>query len=211
MKALRLIRSRQRGFTLLEVVLALTIFALMGAILYGAFSLGHRAVEKSRRAFENNQRLRSFGDLLGSYVRSSYPYRASVQDPNVFYEGEEGSLTFVSAFSLAMGGRGMAKIHLSWEEADQGGGTLRLEEILPVRVTEEGAEGGIQNSLILQEGVQDFRLAYLDPMNSEETWADRWDAKEKRILPRAVRLSYRNAAGKDVRWVFPVMIAVLAP
>jgi hypothetical protein len=29
-------------------------------------------------------------------------------------------------------------------------------------------------------------------------------------LPRAVRVSYRNGAGKEVRWVFPVMMSVLA-
>ena len=44
-------RSARDGFTLIEVVLALTIFALMGGILYGVFSLGHTAVEKSRGEF----------------------------------------------------------------------------------------------------------------------------------------------------------------
>jgi len=211
MKALRSIPSGQVGFTLLEVVLALTIFALMGAILYGAFSLGHRAVERSKHAFEKNQKSRSFGDLLGSYVRSSYPYRGSLQDPTVFYEGEEENVTFVSSFSLAMGGRGMAKIRLSLEETDQGQGSLRLEEVVPVRLSEEGGVEGIKSSLVLQENVRDFRLAYLDPTNAQENWEDRWDAKEKRTLPRAVRLSYRNATGKEVRWVFPIMIQVLAP
>src|SRR3972149_1598601 len=102
-------RPSNTGFTLIEVVLALTIFALMGAILYGAFSLGHSVVEKSQASFEKNQKLRSFGDLLESYIRSSYPYRTSLKDPSVYYEGEEDHLTFVSSFSLAMGGRGMAK------------------------------------------------------------------------------------------------------
>ena len=211
MKSLRSIPPSQLGFTLLEVVLALTIFALMGGILYGAFSLSHRAVEKSKHAFEKNRKSRSFGDLVGSYVRSSYPYRGSQQDPNVFYEGEEEQLIFVSSFSLAMGGRGMAKIQLSWERTDEGLGSLRLEEVVPVRLGAKVSEEGIRSSVVLQEGVQDFRLAYLDPTNVEENWVERWDAKEKRLLPRAVRLSYRNAAGKDIRWVFPVMINVLAP
>lgn len=211
MKPLELIPHNRMGFTLLEVVLALTIFALMGAILYGAFSLGHNAVERSRYHFEKNQKLRSFGDLLGNYIRSSYPYRISPQEPALFYEGEQNHLTFVSASSLAMGGRGMAKIHLSWEAMDEGRGPLRLEEVVPVRIGEEASEGGLRNSLVLQDGVQDLRLAYLDPTSGEENWQERWDAKEKRMLPRAVRLSYRNAAGKDVRWVFPVMITVLAP
>jgi prepilin-type N-terminal cleavage/methylation domain-containing protein len=211
MRTLRPMPRGQLGFTLLEVVLALTIFALMGTILYGAFSLGHNAVARSSHAFEKNQALRSFGDLLGSYVRSSYPYRVSLRDPSIFYEGEEDQLTFVSSFSLAMGGRGMAKIHLSWDGTEQGGGPLRLEEVVPVRLGEEAVEEGLHNSLVLEKGVREFRLAYLDPTSAEEIWEEEWDAKEKRMLPRAVRLSYRDAAGKNVRWVFPVMISVLAP
>ena len=45
------------GFTLIEVVLALSIFALIGAVLYGAFSLSHSAVEKSQASYEDNQKL----------------------------------------------------------------------------------------------------------------------------------------------------------
>jgi prepilin-type N-terminal cleavage/methylation domain-containing protein len=202
----------EAGFTLIEVVLALTIFALMGTILYAAFSLGHSAVEKSQSSFERNQRLRSFADLLGSYIRSSYPYRLSPQDTSVYFLGEEDSLTFVSAFSVAMGGRGMAKIHIWLDAEDQKekGGILRLEEEVPVRIGDESGAVGIRNSVGLQEGVSDLRVTYLEPQGDADNWVERWDAKERRTLPRAVRLSYRTAAGKEVRWDFPVMMSVLA-
>ena len=98
------------GFTLIEVVLAITIFALMGGVLYGAFSLGHTAVEKSAASFSRNQKTRSIGDLLATYIRSAYPYRGSLQEQAIFFYGEPDSVTFVSSYSHAMGGRGMAKI-----------------------------------------------------------------------------------------------------
>ena len=90
------------------MVLAITIFALMGGVLYGAFSLGHTAVEKSEKSFNRSQKTRSIGDLLATYIRSAYPYRESIQEQTIFFEGERESLTFVSAYSHAMGGRGMA-------------------------------------------------------------------------------------------------------
>ena len=65
------------GFTLIEVVLALTIFALLGTILYGAFALSHNALAKSQISAERNQAQRATADLLGSYIRSAYPYRSS--------------------------------------------------------------------------------------------------------------------------------------
>jgi type II secretion system protein J len=201
-----------RGFTLIEVVLALSIFAIMGAILYGAFSLSHSAVEKSQATFERNQKLRSFTDLLGSYIRSAYPYRQSAQDMTVFFDGQEDQLTFVSSLSLAMGGRGMSKIRVAWEGAEDGEGPIQLEEEVPVRfpMSEDRDYGGLRNDVVIQERVKDLRFDYLDSKSEEEKWEQRWDGRERLALPRAVRLSYRNREGQEIRWVFPVMINVLA-
>ena len=198
------------GFTLIEVVLALAIFALMGGILYGAFALAHSAVEKSQVSFARNQKSRSVSDLLASYVRSTYPYRESLQDQTVFFSGETDSLTFVSAYSHGMGGRGMAKITIA-KDAGSNGTTLRLEEAVPVRLNDESdTSSGQTHSLTLQENMTDFRLTYLDPQSNEETWEERWDGRERRVLPRAVRFSYRDENGKEVRWTFPIMMVVLA-
>lgn len=206
----RVLRGSSAGFTLLEVVLALSIFALMGTILYGAFSLSHSAVEKSQASSERNQTLRAFIDLTGNYIRSSHPYRPVPDDPSIFFDGQENRLTFVSSFSMAMGGRGMSKIHIGWEEARDGPAVVKLEEEVPVRFNEESA-GGHRNEVVLQEGIENFRLAYLDRVGEDEQWEERWDGYDKRALPRAVRLSYRDRNGREVRWVFPIMITVLTP
>ena len=150
-------KKSQDGFTLVEVILAMTIFALMGTVLYGAFSLGHSAVERSQRSFAKNQKLRSVDETLGSYIRSAYPYRSSPQDSAIVFSGKQAELTFVSSFSLAMGGRGMAIVRLFWEGDDKRAGELRLEEETPVRVAgEEGIEGhqGIKNDMVILEGGQ---------------------------------------------------------
>lgn len=198
-----------KGFTLIEVILALTIFALMGGILYGAFSLGHSAVEKSDANATRNQKQRAIADLLGSYVRSSFPYRESPQDPSVYFDGDSDSLTFVSAYSQGLGGRGMAKIQISQEDGGDGRSSIKVEETTPVRISFD-AGSGISHSIVLQENVKDFRLAYLDPQSEDEKWEERWDGKERRVLPRAVRISYVPQNGKEIRWIFPVMMSVLA-
>jgi general secretion pathway protein J len=209
-KGSRRIKASAAGFTLIEVVLALTIFALMGTILYGAFSLGHSAVERAEVSFTRSQKLRAASDLLASYVRSAFPYRESQQEPSLFFSGEAETLTFVSAYSHGLGGRGMAKISIAKDEALNGRARLKLAESVPVRFGDDGSAAGLTHSLILQDGMRDFRLAYLDPQSEVEQWEDRWDAKERGLLPRAVRLTYRDESGKEVRWVFPVMMTVLA-
>src|SRR5262245_6635967 len=161
------------GFTLIEVVLALTIFALMGGILYGAFSLGHRAVERSENHVTQNQKRRSVADLLASYIRSTYPYRESPQEQSAFFEGDSESLTLVSAYSQGMGGRGMAKIQITADEDDNGRTTVKLQETVPVRINSESAAQGVNHEIVLYDNVRQFRLAYLDPQAEEESWEER--------------------------------------
>jgi prepilin-type N-terminal cleavage/methylation domain-containing protein len=199
------------GFTLIEVVLALTIFALMSAILYGAFALSHSAVAKSQANATRNQKHRSAGDLVGSYIHSAFPYRESPQAAASFFVGEVDNLTFVSAYSHGMGGRGMAKIQITADEDKNGRTVLRLEETTPVRINAEAGGTGQVHSVVLEDGIRSFHLAYLDPQGEEEIWEEHWDGGERRALPRAVRLTYLDDQGKEVRRIFPVMMMVLAP
>ncbi len=202
--------SARAGFTLIEVMLALSLFALLGTILYGAMSLGQAASQKTQAVFEKNQHLRSVMDLLGSYIRSAYPFRPSLQDAGIFYQGDEEELSFVSAYSVSMGGRGMAKIHVRWNRDSSGAGALKLEEELPASGDGE-TSGGYRNSFVLREGISEFHFSYLDSQPDKDQWAEKWDGKEKRMLPRAVRLTFRGAGGPEIQWVFPVMMMVLAP
>jgi hypothetical protein len=167
-------------------------------------------MEKTQIVFDGNQKFRAAIELLGSYVRSSLPYRSSPQDPEVFYAGEETQVEFVSSFSVANGGRGVAKIRIYAENGQGSAQVIKLEEQVPVRLRQEGGTA-ITNTLVLRERVSGFRLTYLDPQDERENWRDRWDQVERKGIPRAVRFSYRNENGKEVQWTFPVMMTVLAP
>lgn len=194
-------RRGQSGFTLIELMVAITLLALMVAILYGAFFLGHRAAEKARVRFDKSQTLRAVGEYLGALIRSAFPYQAAGEGA-VPFSGEKEQLSFVSAVSMGVEGQGVAKISLSWSG---GGGDVVLVEETPV-----WAEG-LGKSVTLWEAAEDLTLEYLDSQNEEERWLTEWDGATKRSLPRAVRLSLRESGGRELRWVFPIMVQVLAP
>lgn len=201
----------QTGFTLIEVIIAMTLLALIAMILYGAFYLGHRAIEKAQARSEESQKLRSVGDFLAGYIRSAYPYRCSFQDPAILFSGEENRLNFISALSSGLGGRGMAQVSISWEGGADGAGLLTLEEAIPAHLECQGDGVGHRNRIVLREGGRGFRIDYLEPQSEEERWVMQWDGKERKSLPRAVRFSHRGERGEEIQWVFPIMMSVLAP
>ncbi len=179
----------------------MTLLALMVAILYGAFFLGHRAAEKARVRFDKSQTLRSVGEYLGVLIRSAYPYQSSGEGA-VPFSGEKEQLSFVSAVSMGVEGQGVSKISLSW---NSGGGDVTLVEETPVWAA------GLGNTITLWKGAEDLTLEYLDSEDDEERWVNEWDGESKKSLPRAIRVSLRDNGGKELRWVFPIMIQVLSP
>ncbi len=199
------------GFTLIEVVLALAIFALMAVILYGAFALGQTAVEKSQRNAGLSQKRRSVADLVGTYIHSAYPYRQSPQAAAPFFEGETNSVTFVSAYSQAMGGRGMAKIEITSDENSSGRTQLRLEETTPVRLNDDTGTTGQSQSVVLEEDIRNFRIDYLNPQGDDDNWEERWDGQERGMLPRALRFTYLDNEGRQISRIYPLMMMVLKP
>lgn len=201
----------QAGFTLLEAAIAMTLLVLITTVLYGGFHLSHRAMESWQVHAEESQRLRSAEDFLGSYIRSAYPYRLPSRDPAVVFSGEESRLTFVSAISAGMGGRGLAKVSLYWENDQDGTGSLVLEEEIPVRWESIEDAAGYRNRMELRQGVKSLRFHYLEPQSEEERWVEEWNGEEKRVLPRAIRISLEDGKEKKVDWLFPIMISVLTP
>src|SRR2546428_10853465 len=94
------------GFTLLEVVLALTALALVAAICYGAFHLGIRAVERGEVAVVTAQRLRVASDVLIRQLKSAVVYTVRSEDEEDFpyFIGSAAALTFVTAAGASGGG-----------------------------------------------------------------------------------------------------------
>ncbi len=203
----------QNGFTLIEVTIAITLLVLIVTVLYGSFYLSERAVAKAQERADRSQSLRTFEQFLGGYLRSAYPYRASPRDPTLYSNGDDRGVEFISSLSTSLGGRGMSKVRISSDLVGNRGATLTLEEEMPVRVGDKGGSGGFRNSLVLAEGLRGVRFEYLDsdPQSKGEDWFDEWDGRQKRALPRAVRLVYQGDDGREINWTFPIMMKVLSP
>jgi general secretion pathway protein J len=200
--------ARDQGFTLVEVLISVSLLALLTLILFGAFFLARRAMEKASVESYAMQEFRSATDMVASHVRSAYPYRVSEREAGIFFHGSSGDLHFISALSVGLGGRGMSQVQISLDEG--AGRDLILRERMPPRAWSENAPEGHVESVVLYRGARDLRISYLDPQEGDDRWLEAWDGKQAAGLPRAVRIDFLDRDGEEIEWVFPIMMSVLS-
>jgi general secretion pathway protein J len=170
-------RSSDSGFTLLELVIALTILPLIILIIGNGFRLGMNAWEKGEQETVWTQRFRVLSGLLSQQIKSAYPYIMEVEDEKVaVFEGKSDSVMFVTSLTDA-GFGGFKWVRYSYKD-----GTLFLKEgLLPDKKLDDSITGDEE---IVDTDIEEIKFAYLSAEDNE--WKDSWDYGEK--LPGAVRV-----------------------
>jgi type II secretory pathway pseudopilin PulG len=197
--------SRSAGFTLLEVVLAMTSLAMLTAIVYGAFHLGTRALEKGQNAVVTAQRLRSTNDVLVRQIKSAVAYPARNQDEGAFwyFKGTPTTMQFVTAAGL-QGGGAQVEVTYAIEDGPRCGSSspcLRLTEnphISPDTLGKGRVDRAGARSAVLLDGFRHMTFDYWDPDERDPPgYAPRWNPFDHDRLPAAVRISVDGLPGVD--------------
>lgn len=190
---------RRDGFTLIEVVLAMTILALMSAICYGAFHVAIRAVERGEVAVMTAQRLRAATDILIRQVKSAVPYPVQNEEEDVypFFVGQPQWMTFVTANGL-LGGGGLARVRYYVQPDPL---ALVLEEDPHFSPADLGAappdEPG-EAAAVLLDGFRGLQFQYLLDDGADLEWRNDWDGYEEDLLPSAVRVVIEGLPGLEL-------------
>jgi general secretion pathway protein J len=180
---LRLVgRSDSRGFTLIEIVLAVSIVAVVVLLAASALRVGLRAWESGQRRVDQQQERRALVELLSETLAGAFPYqgrRGLSPERFVLFEGDADGVRFVTNAPPLVLDAPTAPFH-AVVLGRNGSDELRLSErIVP---TDEPFESGSER--ILSRSVARFRLAYRDETGA---WQERWDGKEAGGIPTAVR------------------------
>jgi prepilin-type N-terminal cleavage/methylation domain-containing protein len=210
LKATRELSRRQAeklltGFTLIEVVVAMTILGFSLLIIFGAFRLGLSAWERGARTREDFQRERTAVQMISRQVKSMVPYKIKTQKAEgdyLAFEGKENSLKFVSALSLrAHRPEGFVFVIYEFKSGGGEGGRLLVYEQRVVNADFFEEKPREDRGVSLMEGISDVRFEYYreadEEKNKTEGWVEGWDAKEEKELPRALRMTVSYKNGKN--------------
>ncbi|QKK01711.1 MAG: prepilin-type N-terminal cleavage/methylation domain-containing protein [Pseudomonadota bacterium] len=201
-------RGRQAGFTLVEVLLAIALVALIMAMAYGGFRASVRATSSGEALIEETNRLRIVHQFLRRQLMQSRSLIIETLDEEAIirFEGERDRIRFVAPMPgyLSYGGPYVQQISL--ERGDDG-----LELVYYYAMLNGYEPGDLESSdgIVLLDGLADGEFIFLDAEEDGMStfWTDYWEAPERLPLGVGVLLDMDRANG--LSWpdlIVPVMI-----
>ncbi len=201
------------GFTLLELLISMTIFSLIIVGVYAGLNIGAESAARGTARSIENQRARAVLALMTRQLKSAYPLTLQAEGETfVYFFGEPSELSFISAAGRAEAG-GLTKITYFLREED-GRSSLWVRTAapaLPADLVDDREGGLVQESQILPE-VEELTWGYFGQIQTQAEWTDQWDGREYRQLPKAIRCTWRARLGElPLEWQFEVPIQVQVP
>lgn len=188
-------RRRNRGFTLLEILVALTLTAILLVIVYSALQVGIRAQRSIAASVEHGDAERA----LAHFLRRQLRHVATDVPESLRFTGGPHSLRFT-----LRGFRGDPWLYRLQLEALPATRPLRLAVAIR-RI--DSHDGSLRTPALSEELLGDLRavrLAFFGRLEheSEAVWHGNWSLDQH--PPQLVRLHYRLADGRGTTLFLPV-------
>jgi general secretion pathway protein J len=185
--------KHQSGFTLLELVVAITLTGLILVLLYGGLRLGLNGSDTGERRAEATNRLRLVQEFLRRQLAQSMTVyqRSDQQEPQIVFSGQSDHIEFIAPMLAQLGQGGLYRIWLGVSN-----GQLRMQWRL---YRPDDPDAGQERETVLLEGVSASEWAYFgtdqdnDPRPGQ--WRSVWTSTQRR--PSLVRL---NLTWGDQTW-----------
>src|SRR5512136_910630 len=152
------------GFTLIEVVVTLTILGFILLIVFGAFRLGLSAWERGESTKEEYQKVRIVPQLMSHHIKSIVAYKIKPQQAEgeyLAFEGKAHSLNFVSALPIkARQPEGFVYAIYEFKGGGSKGGRLVLDEQRALNKDFFEEEPKDELAVSLRDGISNVRFEY---------------------------------------------------
>ena len=185
----RRFRQPAAGFTLLELLVSMTLLLLVVVILGGAYRLGFRSLDAGERRIEAHERFRTSVAILTAQLQSAVPLTYDEDGTKKsYFKGDAETLRFASGHSIWGENPETVIVSYRLELGGEGRWTLHAEEqgIGMEEIREE-----IRKAALLDRMSQ-ISFAYFGKDVAEENgrWKTEWT--DDTSIPEQVRITFRR-------------------
>ena len=193
--------ARARGFTLLELTIALVLLALLSAVLFGSLKLAGRSTDSGEAKADAVSSMRLAEDFLRSNLAQEHPLRMRkiVQFPLLF-TGKSDELRYASELPARIAGGGIWFYRLV-VRGDEAKSPLVLERMIPDLSAASMPEFDGADRSVLADGIAKLAIGYYgrsagdaDADAVAPTWRDQWDDTQR--LPLLIRIDVTPKRGR---------------
>jgi general secretion pathway protein J len=179
-------RRGEGGFTLLELVLALSIVAVMLTVLFGGLRVSLRAWSRGEERAESLQHGRGLTQLVEQALAGTYPFQGRLDQnaqPQLLCLGEADRLAFVTVSPpIAL----PAPVAFTAVTLSAGAGSAPGLAIREKSLPNFDPFVEVAPSLV-DPSVTAIRFRYL--RGADGAWEDTWDVAQEQTLPRAIEVT----------------------
>lgn len=189
--------KRARGFTLLELLISMTLLVVIVVITMGAMRLGSRSVAAGERKMEAQERFRTVLSIMDAQIQSQVPLTYDEGGNRQYYfRGDGKNLRFSTNYSIWGGRKGYVIVEYRVEADNTGKEILYASEQIP------GIEDRQESRLIEATGIS-FEYFYKDPTDEQGKWLEVLSGGT--VIPEKIRFHVARRP-ESFSLVFPVRV-----
>ena len=202
-----MVTVRQRGFTLLELLIGLVLLGMMLTLLFGGLRLGARSWDSGDKRAGDSAQLRAIHGFIRRELGQALPLRwKNEADTRLAFEGASGTLKFMAPLPAQVSVGGLYLLGLELENGETGQ-RLIMKRALTDAAAKDFSSLEQGEKSVLADHVKNMAIAYFGAATpeGEPGWQDKWDDPQR--LPLLVRIQVELNDGHD--WpdlVAPVMV-----
>lgn len=193
------------GFTLIEVLIAMTLLSLMVVLLFSSLSIGAKSWQQGETKIAEVNEIAVVQQFFNHHLAHATPQwnDFAPEKERVFsFQGTKDSLQFVSAFPASAERSGLQLFDLKFQQKNkQGFVSVTLTPFFPLAEGEEFFEDTVE----LVTNVVRFELSYfgLNDETAQYGWQNQWLEKEQQ--PRLVKILLEL---EDGRFIPEIIVAL---
>ena len=192
--------SRSTGFTLVEMLLAMTLMSMLLALAYGGLRASTRATDRGQVILEESSRIRMAHQFVRKQLNQMIPLvfmESEVQEQRIVFTGSSDKIRFVGPMPGYLGFGGPQVQEFTFEHGDEGLALVLSHALLQGFEEEKLFE---RDPIVLIEGIDQaqFQFLALDEDSELYAWSGVWEDPEN--LPLAVSLAIEFNQEVYVRW-----------